>query len=155
MWIFSSVTVDPFRSLYISMYCCWANIHSRNGSDVLQAPAPKDHTHRSIAWSIGFFAYSTYFTYCKWWTLRRLGNSYKLVHFLYQICGRRLYSDSWTIHIPTLSNIIHILFSQFISLGFSAAPNPPMLTVIPLYSASGSLLEIESQATEGVGWEVQ
>ena len=33
----------------------------------------------------------------------------------------------------------------------SAAHNPPTLTVIPLYNLSGGLLEIESQALEGVG----
>ena len=33
---------------------------------------------------------------------------------------------------------------------FSAAPNPPIVTVTPLYDCGG-LLEIESQATEGVG----
>ena len=41
-------------------------------------------------------------------------------------------------------------FHNLSHLAFSAAPNPPTLTVIPLYSASGGLLEIESQATEGV-----
>ena len=32
----------------------------------------------------------------------------------------------------------------------STAPNPPTLTATPLYDSSGGLLEIESQATEGV-----
>lgn len=32
-----------------------------------------------------------------------------------------------------------------------AAPDPPSLTVTPLYDSSEGLLEIESQATEGVG----
>ena len=37
----------------------------------------------------------------------------------------------------------------FISLPLQV-PNPPSLTVAPLYESSGVLLEIESQATEGV-----
>ena len=32
-----------------------------------------------------------------------------------------------------------------------AAPNPPTVTVIPLYDTFGNLLVIESQATKGVG----
>ena len=32
----------------------------------------------------------------------------------------------------------------------SVVPNPPTLTVIPMYDSSGGLLEIDSQATEEV-----
>ena len=31
-----------------------------------------------------------------------------------------------------------------------AVPNPPTLTAVPVYDSSGDLLEIESQAREGV-----
>ena len=37
----------------------------------------------------------------------------------------------------------------------SLVPNPPTLTATPLYDSSGDLLEIESQANEGVGYDVQ
>lgn len=37
------------------------------------------------------------------------------------------------------------------TLNFLAAPNPPTLVVTPVYDSSGSLLEIKSQASEGVG----
>ena len=36
-----------------------------------------------------------------------------------------------------------------------AAPNPPTVTVTPLYNSSGDLLEIKTQAAEGVGCNVQ
>jgi len=37
----------------------------------------------------------------------------------------------------------------------SAVPNSPSLTVTPLYNSPGGLLEIETLAREGVGYEVQ
>ena len=39
-------------------------------------------------------------------------------------------------------------------LSSSAAPNPPTVTVTPLYDSSGNLLEIKIQAAEGVGCNV-
>ena len=33
----------------------------------------------------------------------------------------------------------------------SVVPNPPTLTATPMYDSSGGLLEIDSQAIEGVG----
>ena len=42
------------------------------------------------------------------------------------------------------------LLSYVSQLLFFAVPNPPTLTATPLYDSSGGLLEIESQATEGV-----
>ena len=45
-------------------------------------------------------------------------------------------------------------WNSIASIIFSAAPNPPIVTVTPLYDCGG-LLEIESQATEGVGHDDQ
>ena len=63
--------------------------------------------------------------------------------------------DTFTVIVEPFTYLLYQTVSTFdfhnlSHLAFSAAPNPPMLTVIPLYSASGGLLEIESQATERV-----
>ena len=63
--------------------------------------------------------------------------------------------DTFTVIVEPLTYLLYQTVSTFdfhylSHLAFSAAPNPPTLTVIPLYSASGGLLEIDSQATAGV-----
>ena len=44
--------------------------------------------------------------------------------------------------------MIKLIFS---CLPSPAAPNPPTVTVTPLYNSSGDLLEIKTQAADGVG----
>ena len=47
------------------------------------------------------------------------------------------------------------MHSGLFKLPSSTVPNPPTLTATPLYDSFGVLLEIESQAREGVGCYTQ
>ena len=77
-----------------------------------------------------------------------------LSHFMYAKNFRCADQYSLFLRIFVVSKLIVRLLSACSYIcGFAspAAPNPPTLTVTPLYDTFGDLLEIQSQATKGVG----